>query len=562
MLKKVEHILGLKNPYPNSIILYEYLISIIIAISVWAYYTIKLGIFSYNLAKKYNFSLAGLTKSHTFFGPYRDFSDYQWRYFRSNLNIILIFALSFITVSQLIKQKLKSLSMLKAFYLITGVSFTYYLHGNKIIFLYITLTISYILKLSYHKLGNTLYILLTWLFTIFIKITSEIYNGYNLKYIGLGWLSNKEVMAWNVSFGLNMLRIISFNIEYKNEITNDTLSIHDTKAKDHCIECAKGKYCLRYLKFVKCAKDNFTFINFIMYVLYPPLYLAGPIVLFNSFIFQVNNFLNNNHNTIINNIHKIKYTLRCIFDYIFFEVFNHYIYVNCFLTNHYNKFILDNDKQNFDYFYLALLSFNNLTFLWLKFMVIWRIARVWAWYDGILTEENMNRCVYNNYCFEEFWRAWHRSYNVWLIRYIYIPLGGKDKKLFNMWIVFSFVALWHDLKLNLLIWGWFICFFLVPEITVKVYFSKDKMNHLHSKFYFRMIKYMFCSLYIMLMIVANLIGFGMGSEGVSEITLKILKMTSPLYFGKILVFLIPSTITMFYIRDKERVKLGNDKIKF
>ena len=105
-------------------------------------------------------------------------------------------------------------------------------------------------------------------------------------------------------------------------------------------------------------------------------------------------------------------------------------------------------------------------------------------------------------------------------------------------------------------------FFLVPEITVKVYFSKDKMNNLHSKFYFRMIKYMFCSLYIMLMIVANLIGFGMGSEGVSEITLKILKMTSPLYFGKILVFLIPSTITMFYIRDKERVKLGNDKIKF
>jgi hypothetical protein len=66
----------------------------------------------------------------------------------------------------------------------------------------------------------------------------------------------------------------------------------------------------------------------------------------------------------------------------------------------------------------------------------------------------------------------------------------------------------------------------------------------------------------MLMIIANLIGFGMGSEGVSEITVKILKMTSPLYFVKIMVFLIPSTITMFYIRDKERVKLGNDKIKF
>ena len=126
MFKTVEHILGLKNPYRNSIILYEYSMSIIIAVSVWTHYTIKLGIFSYNLAKKYNYSLSG----------YRGFSDYQWSYFRSNLNIILIFAISFITVSQFIKQKLKSLSILKAFYLLTGGSFTYYLHGNKIIFLY------------------------------------------------------------------------------------------------------------------------------------------------------------------------------------------------------------------------------------------------------------------------------------------------------------------------------------------------------------------------------------------------------------------------------------------
>ena len=108
---------------------------------------------------------------------------------------------------------------------------------------------------------------------------------------------------------------------------------------------------------------------------------------------------------------------------------------------------------------------------------------MWAWFDGVFTEENMNRCVYNNYCFEEFWRAWHRSFNIWLIRYIYIPLGGTKKKVLNMWVVFSFVALWHDLKLNLLIWGWFICFFLVPEIGVKIYFNQKKFDYLHGQFY-------------------------------------------------------------------------------
>ena len=170
----------------------------------------------------------------------------------------------------------------------------------------------------------------------------------------------------------------------------------------------------------------------------------------------------------------------------------------------------------------------------------------------------MNRCLFNNYCFEGFWRAWHRSFNVWIIRYIYVPLGGKKTKIFNMWIVFTFVALWHDLKLNLLIWGWFICFSLIPEIIVKNYFSKPQFNYLNDKFFFRFLKYSFCSLYIILMALANLIGFGIGSEGVILIIMKILKLTSFTYFFKILLFLIPLTVSMFYVRDIERTIYGKN----
>lgn len=32
------------------------------------------------------------------------------------------------------------------------------------------------------------------------------------------------------------------------------------------------------------------------------------------------------------------------------------------------------------------------------------------------------------------------------IRYVYIPLGGSQKKLLNVWVVFTFVAVWHDLE--------------------------------------------------------------------------------------------------------------------
>ena len=311
------------------------------------------------------------------------------------------------------------------------------------------------------------------------------------------------------------------------------------------------------MKFVKIDLDKFSFINFLIYIFYPPLYFSGPIILYNSFIFQWYNYSESEHNNFCNK-KKILYIIRNIITFFIFELFNHYIYINCFLTNKYNKFILNDEEHNFTYFYLALYSFNNLTFLWLKFTVIWRITRIWSWLDGILTEENMNRCLFNNYCFEGFWRAWHRSFNVWIIRYIYVPLGGKKTKIFNMWIIFTFVALWHDLKLNLLIWGWFICLSLIPEIIVKNYFSKPQFNYLNDKFFFRFLKYSFCSLYIILMALANLIGFGIGSEGVILIIMKILKLTSFTYFFKILLFLIPLTVSMFYVRDIERTIYGKN----
>ena len=60
------------------------------------------------------------------------------------------------------------------------------------------------------------------------------------------------------------------------------------------------------------------------------------------------------------------------------------------------------------------------------------------------------------------------------------------------------------------------------------------------------------------MILANLIGFGMGSEGVIELTMKIVSLTSFTYFFKILLFLIPSTVSMFYIRDLEKNIYGKN----
>ena len=152
--------------------------------------------------------------------------------------------------------------------------------------------------------------------------------------------------------------------------------------------------------------------------------------------------------------------------------------------------------------YLALINLYELQFLWNKFVVIWRIPRTWALFDDIESPENMNRCMMNNNCFEGFWRGWHRGFNVkfelniiynlilfiikqWLIRYIFVPLGGSKFKLFNIWAVFTYVALWHDFDLNLLIWAWFVCFALISEIMIKGFFNSKKIMWIWKTYWFK-----------------------------------------------------------------------------
>jgi D-alanyl-lipoteichoic acid acyltransferase DltB (MBOAT superfamily) len=92
---------------------------------------------------------------------------------------------------------------------------------------------------------------------------------------------------------------------------------------------------------------------------------------------------------------------------------------------------------------LAIFSYFSLKIVWLKLLIIWRFFRFWAMADGIDSPENMMRCMSNNYSTLGFWRTWHRSYNRWIVRYIYVPLGGNRYRVYSIFVVFTFVAIWH-----------------------------------------------------------------------------------------------------------------------
>ena len=107
------------------------------------------------------------------------------------------------------------------------------------------------------------------------------------------------------------------------------------------------------------------------------------------------------------------------------------------------------------------------------------------------------RCMANNYSALGFWRSWHRSYNLWLIRhasfsfnlkiklltsntcrYIYIPLGGTKNLVLSTVLIFTFVALWHDLSFRLLAWGWLVSLFIIPELAAVYWLPASKVHFL------------------------------------------------------------------------------------
>lgn len=45
----------------------------------------------------------------------------------------------------------------------------------------------------------------------------------------------------------------------------------------------------------------------------------------------------------------------------------------------------------------------------------------------------------------------------------------------NTVLVFSFVALWHDLTFRLLAWGWLVSLFIIPELCAKYLLPASKV---------------------------------------------------------------------------------------
>lgn len=290
----------------------------------------------------------------------------------------------------------------------------------------------------------------------------------------------------------------------------------------------------------------FSFTNYLAYTLYAPLYLAGPIITFNDFISQLKF-----PSPSISLSRTLLYAVRFLITLLTMEIMLHYIYAVAISKS-------NPDWSHYTPFQLSMLGYFNLHIIWLKLLLPWRFFRLWSLMDSIDPPENMVRCMSDNYSTNAFWRGWHRSFNRWIVRYIFIPLGGSGRgtstirSLFNLLAVFTFVALWHDISLRLLTWSWLIVVFLLPELVCSQLLFPEKAYRDRPNTYRAL-----CGVgavgNILMMMAANLVGFALGLDGLQGLVEGIVGDWQGLVFlGAACSVLFVGVMVMFEAREAEK----------
>ncbi|KUM64827.1 hypothetical protein ACN42_g2261 [Penicillium freii] len=417
----------------------------------------------------------------------------------------------------------------------------------------------------------------TWIFNLGTLFANELSGGYSLERIakvfapGSGtsedgaavlvqWGQTLDDLGglmprWEVLFKVTVLRLISFNMDHHWSVEYPAASPIEKKQLDPATLSDRDRVK------IPAEPTAFTFRNYIAYMLYSPLYLAGPILTFNDYVSQ-----QRYTSASLTRSRIVMYAVRLGLTLLCMELILHYIYAVAISKS-------DPDWSVFTPGQLSMLAFFNLHIIWLKLLIPWRAFRLWALLDGIDPPENMVRCMSNNYSALAFWRGWHRSYNRWIVRYIYIPLGGggggrrapgapkpasppqskfmgKFLQIRNFLLVFTFVALWHDMNPRLLMWGWLVTLFVLPEVLGGILFPAHRWRS-HPTAY-RVICGIGSVGNVLMMIIANLVGFALGIDGLKDLLASLTGSYSGLaYMVSCCVVLFVGVQVMFEVREDE-----------
>ena len=471
-------------------------------------------------------------------GRRADASDVQWRDFRGNLPTLAGVAAAYLAASAAARRagRMPHVSFLVG----AGLSYLVYLHGTYAAVLLAFALGNFFLSRVAARSGAGPLLLWAWNLGALFGV-----DGAGTTWpdwlgggpLGVRMHARGGVLRWHLPLNLLVLRTISFGVDRwwaaRAAQAGGGSGGGSGGGGGRRDAPATGSVDARAAE-PRAPAEYDSLALYLAYLFYPPLYFSGPTCSFNAFASYVAA-----PQTAVRGGELAAYALRVVVAVAIKDLFCTMFYVDGVSDNMYRA-VYDAGRRpallidavtdygrGFDG--MAFFPYFRLTGVWLKFLVIWRFARCWALLDGVDTHENMERCISSQYSIAGFWRAWHRSFNRWLVRYVYVPLGGDGggdggageaaalpwRRAVNTAVVFLFVAAWHDRSLQLLAWAWLAILFALPEMAAHRWYSGSRMRarRLARPLLWHHAEAAGGAANVVMLMAANLVGFGPGLDG-------------------------------------------------
>jgi alginate O-acetyltransferase complex protein AlgI len=322
------------------------------------------------------------------------------------------------------------------------------------LFLPISLILFYSLTKKIHKqifliIASFLFISIWNLYDALLLIGSIIFN-YSFGYF-LIKTKKKSLLTTSIIINILFLAYFKYNF-FELYIFNENYRSVDTIILPLAISFYTFEQIIYLVETYKNnKKTNYPLLDYLLFVLFFPRLISGPIYYFNEYLPKLNEMLRKKAN--------LEYINKGMV--IFFFALFKKIFIADYAGLLSDTFFKDPLHFNMIDSWLSTLFFTMQ--IYFDFSAYSEMALGIGLMFGILLPLNFNS-PYKSKSITSFWQNWHMSLSRVIKDYLYIPLGGNKKglnrQLINLLIAMSIAGVWHGSGITFLLWGFGHGFFL------------------------------------------------------------------------------------------------------